>query len=156
MSENRRIPDEEWTTIVANVPIVSVDLVVRHEGGVVLGKRTNEPLDGKWFVPGGRVRKNERLEDAVHRLAREELGIEVRIERRLGVYEHLHGATELDAVADKHYVPIAYEVTAESDTLRPDDQHATLSVFAPPFEEIDLHPYLRAYLTDADLLADPE
>jgi colanic acid biosynthesis protein WcaH len=156
MTEDARIPEDDWHTIVTNVPIVSVDLVVHYEDGIVLGKRTNEPLEGEWFVPGGRVQKNERLEDAVHRLAREELGIDVMIDRQMGVYEHLYGTAELDAVGDKHYVPIAYEVTAESETLRPDDQHATLSVFEPPFETLDPHPYLGAYLSDAGLFQETE
>jgi colanic acid biosynthesis protein WcaH len=62
---------------VTSVPLVSVDLVVRHDGGAVLGRRQNEPAKGEWFVPGGRVHKDERLTDAVHRVARTELGSDV-------------------------------------------------------------------------------
>ncbi|ERG95967.1 MAG: hypothetical protein J07HQW2_02428 [Haloquadratum walsbyi J07HQW2] len=32
------IEDTTWETIVRHVPIVSVDLVVRHEDGVILAK----------------------------------------------------------------------------------------------------------------------
>ncbi|TKX86023.1 NUDIX domain-containing protein, partial [Halorubrum sp. SS5] len=71
---DRWIPDDQWETIVANVPLVSVDLVIEHDGGVLLGKRENEPANGEWFVPGGTVRKNESRTDAVHRVATEELG----------------------------------------------------------------------------------
>lgn len=67
-----RIPDRVWETIVRNVPIVSVDLVVRSPDGVILTKRMNEPAKGEWFVPGGRVHKHERLTDAVHRVASED------------------------------------------------------------------------------------
>lgn len=149
-----RIPDAEWETIVRNVPIVSVDLVVRHGDGVVLGRRRNEPAKGEWFVPGGRVRKNERLEAAVHRVAAEELGTSVRIDRRLGVYEHLYDVADVDADDGKHYVPVGYEVTAVGDGFEPDDQHDALRTFAPPVEDVDLHPYVRAYLADAGILAD--
>ncbi|WP_338739164.1 NUDIX domain-containing protein [Haloplanus salilacus] len=69
---DERCPDDEWRTVVRNVPIVSVDLVVRHDGGVVLGRRENAPARGEWFVPGGRVRKDEPLADAVHRVARDD------------------------------------------------------------------------------------
>jgi len=51
------ISEKEWRIIVQNIPVVSVDLIVLHKGGVVLGKRCNEPAKGEWFVPGGRVRK---------------------------------------------------------------------------------------------------
>lgn len=51
------IPDDEWRTIVANVPLVSVDLVIEYDGGVLLGKRENEPAKGEWFVRMGRCSK---------------------------------------------------------------------------------------------------
>ncbi|MFB6184903.1 MAG: GDP-mannose mannosyl hydrolase [Haloarculaceae archaeon] len=147
------VADQQWTVVVRNVPIVSVDLVVRSGDGVVLGKRTNEPAKGEWFVPGGRVRKNERLDDAVHRVARDELGVEVTVDRKLGVYEHFWDVADVDGVDGKHYVPVGYVVTPESETFRVDDQHDELRRFEPPFETVDLHPYVQTYLEDADVLA---
>lgn len=152
MEEDGPIPREEWTTIIRNVPLVSVDLVVRHGDGVVLGRRTNEPAKGEWFVPGGTVFKHERLADAVHRVAKTELGVDVEIHRRLGVYEHFYDTAEVEGVGGKHYVPIGFLVTARDADLRPDDQHAAVRVFEPPFDEIDLHPYVRRYLEDANVL----
>jgi colanic acid biosynthesis protein WcaH len=145
------VPDETWETVVRSVPLVSVDLVVHHDGGVVLGKRTNQPAKGEWFVPGGTVTKHERLEDAVHRVAREELGVGVTIDRRLGVYEHFYDVADVEDADGKHYVPIGFEVTTDSERLEPDTQHAELQVFEPPFE-IDLHPYVQAYLEDAGVI----
>jgi colanic acid biosynthesis protein WcaH len=143
------IPEETWHDVVEHVPIVSVDLIVRHAGGVVLGKRTNRPGRGEWFVPGGRVRKDERLDAAVHRVAEAELGVDVRIEERLGVYEHLWDESEFDDVATKHYLANGVVVRPRGERFAPDDQHSDLRVFEPPFP--DLHPYVEAYLRDADL-----
>ena len=148
------VPDETWETVVRSVPLVSVDLVVHHDGGVVLGKRTNQPAKGEWFVPGGTVTKHERLEDAVHRVAREELGVGVTIDRRLGVYEHFYDVADVDTDDGKHYVPIGYLVTADSRATETDDQHADLRWASTPVETGDLHPYVRAYLSDAGLTAD--
>jgi hypothetical protein len=72
------IPDDEWRTIVANVPIVSIDLLIRTDDGLVFGKRTNEPAKGYWFPSGGRVRKFE---------AREECGLEAEIVESFGAFE---------------------------------------------------------------------
>lgn len=152
MNGDRRIPAGEWETVVRNVPIVSVDLVVRAGPGVVLGRRRNQPARGEWFVPGGRLVKGERLREAVHRVAREELGVDVEIAARLGVYEHLYDATEVPGVAGKHYVPVAFEVTATSTAFAPDDQHGAIRVFDPPFEGLDLHPYVETYLRDAGVI----
>ncbi|WP_251342882.1 GDP-mannose mannosyl hydrolase [Haloplanus halophilus] len=144
---DRPIPDDDWRTIVANVPIPSVDLVVRHDGGVVLGRRENAPARGEWFVPGGRVRKGERLADAVHRIAEAELGVDVRIEDRLGAYEHLYDESEVPDVDSKHYLAVGFVVRPVSDAFAPDAQHSALRLVEPPFP--DLHPYVEAYLRDA-------
>jgi hypothetical protein len=37
MSDDRWIPADTWATTVERVPLVAVDLVVRHDGGVLLG-----------------------------------------------------------------------------------------------------------------------
>jgi colanic acid biosynthesis protein WcaH len=146
------VPAEEWETVVEHVPLVSVDLVVETEDGVVLGKRENDPAKGEWFVPGGRVHKHERLRDAVERVADSELGRGVTIERKLGVYEHFYDTSEFDDTDGKHYVPIGYHVTPDDGAaFEPDDQHSDLRTFQPPFE-FDLHPYVEAYLDDAGVL----
>lgn len=156
MSEDRPIPRDDWETIVESVPLVSVDLVVRHGDGAVLGKRTNEPARGEWFVPGGVVRKGERLDEAVHRVAEAELGVSVEIERRLGAYEHFWDEADVESADGKHYVPVGYVVTTDADELAPDDQHADLRTVSPPVDDVDLHPYVRDYLVDAGVLAGEE
>lgn len=149
-NEEKPIPQDEWATIVRNVPIVSVDLVVLRDGGVVLGKRENEPAKGEWFVPGGTVLKHETLEEAVHRVAEAELGTDVRIERRLGAYEHFYETADLPDVDGKHYLANAYVVTPVDATLRPDDQHAALETFERPIRGLDLHPYVERYLSELE------
>ena len=146
------IDEADWRTVVRSVPIVSVDLVVNHDGGVVLGRRTNDPGKGEWFVPGGRVRKGERLEGAVHRVAADELGVEVEIERQLGVAQHIWDTSEFPDIESKHHVPVAYVVSVDTDSFDPDDQHDALQVFEPPFDAIDLHPFVERYLREAGLL----
>ena len=152
MADEKPIPDDEWATIVRNVPLVSVDLVVRTDGGVVLAKRRNEPAKGEWFVPGGVVRKHEEIEKAVHRVAREELGVSVTIDRRLGAYEHFYETADVEATDGKHYVAIGHVVTATGEIRVADDQHDAVEIFEPPFDGLDLHPYVAAYLADAGLL----
>lgn len=146
---DQRIPEAEWRTVVRNVPIVSVDLVVLDDGGVLLGRRENDPARGEWFVPGGRVRKDETLADAVHRIAADELGVDVTVERRLGAYEHFWEESEFEDVPTKHYLANGFVVRPTDGALTPDDQHAELRTFEPPFP--DLHPYVEAYLRDAGL-----
>lgn len=152
------IPDDEWETIVRNVPIVSVDLVVCSPHGVVLGKRMNDPAKGEWFVPGGRVRKHERLTEAVHRLAREELGIEdVTVRESLGAYEHLYDTVDVDGGDGKHYLANGFVVDTDLgvEEMTLDDQHGDVRAFASEEFPADLHEYTAAYLRDAADVAYP-
>lgn len=147
------IPENEWNTIVTYAPIVSVDLVVETPAGIILGRRTNDPARDEWFVPGGRVRKHEHLEAAVHRIAGEELGVDVEIRERLGVYEHFYEASDVPESGGKHYVPIGYVVETDETAFVADDQHGDLRTFEPG-ELPELHEYVADYLRDAGLISD--
>jgi len=87
------IEPEIFTKIVSHTPLVSIDLVVRNEsGGVLLGKRTNRPAQGTWFVPGGRINKNEKIQDAFGRIIQDEPGNSYPFSeaRFLGPYQHFY------------------------------------------------------------------
>lgn len=143
------IPAGDWETIVANVPIVSVDLLVRYDGGLLLGERTNEPAKGRWFTPGGRVQKGETRPKAVHRIGGEELGLDVEIVESLGAFEHFYETSDIGGVDTKHYLANGYVVDVVDGELQPDDQHAELRVFQSAPDPH--HEYLEAYLKASEL-----
>jgi colanic acid biosynthesis protein WcaH len=145
------IPADEWQTIVANVPIVSVDLLARHQGGLIFGKRTNQPAKGYWFLPGGRVHKCETRREAVHRVADEELGLSVDIVESLGAFEHIYDTSDVDDVATKHYLANGYVVDVVNGQLQTDSQHQDLRVFQTAPDP--LHANVRAYLDVSEELA---
>lgn len=142
----RPIPPDEYGIIAEHVPVVSVDLLVHHDGGLVLGKRQYEPAKDTWFVPGGSVLKGEDRRQAVHRVALEELGCDVTIEQKLGVYDHFYDAAASDGVESKQYLATAYIVTPTESMFDPDDQHAELRTFHGPFSEF--HDYIHRYIND--------
>jgi len=145
------IPNAVWDDIVSNVPIVSVDLVVHTPDGIVLGKRTNKPAKGEWFVPGGRVHKHERLTEAVDRIATEELGVDtLNIQESLGAYEHIYATGGADG-SGKHYLANGFVVETDSavNKMVSDEQHSTIRGFAPAELPTTLHEYTAAYLRDA-------
>jgi colanic acid biosynthesis protein WcaH len=144
------ISEENWKTIVAKVPIVSVDLLVRYEDRLLFGKRTNEPAKGYWFLPGGRVQKGETRSKAVDRIAKEELGLSVEIVESLGAFKHIYETSDVDGASTKHYLANGYVVKVDSGQLRTDDQHEDLQVF----ESIPdpLHQNIRAYLDTSESL----
>lgn len=123
------VPDGTWREIVRHTPLVSIDLLVFDDADrVLLGLRTNEPARGTWFVPGGRVRKDETLDAAFARLTETELGIRRdRADSTLrGVYEHLYDTNYADEPGTgTHYVVLGHDLRAIPDLAAlPCDQHA--------------------------------
>ena len=72
------IPTSFYNRILSVIPVPCVDLVIVHKGKFLMGKRINEPAKGQWFFPGGRVFKEETLEQAAVRKAKEETGIKIK------------------------------------------------------------------------------
>ncbi|MCQ2047200.1 ADP-ribose pyrophosphatase [Stutzerimonas stutzeri] len=110
------LDEDTFRGVVASTPLVSIDLVVQNEHGeLLLGHRLNRPAQGFWFVPGGRIQKNETLDEAFRRLTSGELGsaFDRASAGLLGIYEHFYtdsvfGTTE-DGI-DTHYVVLAYHL----------------------------------------------
>src|ERR671928_1580444 len=67
-------------------PKVAVAVVLGDEHGVLLGKRRIDPGSGRWSFPAGYVNRGEVLEEAAVREVEEELGVQVQLDRLIGVY----------------------------------------------------------------------
>ena len=122
------LPPDDFAQVVRHTPLVSIDLVVRDESErVLVGLRLNRPAQGTWFVPGGRINKDERIDDAFLRISHAELGRTIpRGEASLlGVYEHHYddNALEIPGVST-HYVVLAYQLHVNAASLvLPAEQH---------------------------------
>lgn len=86
-----KIPNDEYKKILENIPICCVDLIIKGKKGVLLVLRADEPLKNFWWIPGGRIYKGEKIENAVIRKAYEETGLKVKIEKNMGTYETILG-----------------------------------------------------------------
>lgn len=150
------LPSDIFRTVVSSAPLVSIDLIVQNaDGRVLLGQRLNRPAKGFWFVPGGRIQKNETLDTAFARLTEVELG--QRFERGqcrlLDVYEHFYtdsvfgGGTD---GPDTHYVVLGYHLCLLPgvDLQPPVEQHGCYRWWSPQemLDHPDVHKNTRAYL----------
>lgn len=110
------LPAHEFAAAVAALPLVSVDWVVTNpDGQLLLGERINAPARGWWFTPGGRVRKNEALAQALQRVGREELGLEADFCAQvvdqaclMGAWDHFYPDSALSPSASTHYVNLPH------------------------------------------------
>jgi ADP-ribose pyrophosphatase YjhB (NUDIX family) len=83
------LPKDEFDRIFSRVPRLTVEvLITSDDGGVLLTLRDVDPCRGMWNLPGGTVRFAEPLVDAVRRVARDELGVSVRVGPLVGCIEY--------------------------------------------------------------------
>lgn len=153
------LSDDVFREVVRATPLVSIDLVVdNREGEFLLGRRLHRPAQGSWFVPGGRIRKNERLDDAFLRLTEVELGQAIgrSSARFLGVYEHFYQDSVFGdgpQAISTHYIALAYRLSASdfSPDRLPSRQHDSWRWWssAEAVQEPLVHAMTLAYIHDA-------
>ena len=139
-----------FKTIIDNTPLISVDLIVKHKDKVLLGKRVNKPAQGYWFTLGGRVLKNESIENAIKRIEKLELGVSIESDPKfIGVFEHFYDDSIFDGVST-HYLNIGYEIEVSGLENLPKDQHDDYRWFE--LEELiqsdEVHSYVKDYFTN--------
>jgi len=103
-------------------PKVAVGTIIRNEHNhIVMVRRAIEPGYGKWVFPGGFVDRGETVQAAAIREAREEAGVQIRIDHLLNVYSYPGRAP----------VIIVYVATMTGGTLECDDEGLEVKWVAP-------------------------
>ena len=117
---------EDFKTVVKNTPLISIDFIIKNkiDNKILLGKRTNKPALGYYFTLGGRVLKDETIENAQKRIFKNELGIElIETPKFIGVFEHFYNDSFVDDSISTHYINLAYEIQVSYRQDLPKAQH---------------------------------
>ena len=95
-------------------PKTAVGTIIRIDDGkrIVLVKRAIEPGYGRWVFPGGYVDRGEEITLAALREAKEESGLDVRIDRLINIYSY----------AGRTPIIIVYAATCIGGELAVDDE----------------------------------
>ena len=113
MKPKNYLQPSTFNTVVKNTPLIAIDFVVVNEGKILLGKRRNRPAKDCFFVPGGRICKGERIDEAFNRISEAELG--VKLDRKncefLGLYDHMYADSANDENISTHYVVSAFQTS---------------------------------------------
>ena len=150
----KRIPQEVYENILEYSIIGAVDAIILHKGKVLLGKRTQKPVKGEWWIPGGRQKKGELPEETVRRKVKEEVGLDVKVEKFVGVYDVIFNETASPNVkTGVHYIARAYIVTLiNSDEIPKLDETQSEYRWIDHIEE-ELHDYVKVTLKDSGVFS---
>jgi colanic acid biosynthesis protein WcaH len=141
------LDESTFKTVILSVPIVSIDILVINKNKVLLGKRVNKPAQGFFFSTGGRIMKNESIDQAINRISMNELNIKLTSEPKfIGVFEHFYHDSIFNNVS-AHYVNLAYEYKLSDIDNLPMEQHSEYKWFRIDLLEqsSQVHKYVKKY-----------
>ena len=130
-----------YNKIKENMPIPCVDLLVVNHGKLLLMLRNNEPAKDLWFTPGGRIYKDEKIEDTVTRVLVEETGLKPITITQVATMGHHWSNT--------HTVTTYYVVEVDSDEILMNEEHREIKWINSISQ--DLHPYLHEMITRSNI-----
>ena len=127
LSDDHPLTPEEFDSIYSRVPRLTVEVIVKNKAGeICMTLRDIEPCKGQWHLPGGTVRFGEPLLEAVKRVARRELAVEVKTAENKGYIEYpSHYQKGLDDP-----VGLVFEVTDYEGEPHPDSEAAACDWFS--------------------------
>jgi len=144
------LDDVTFETVVDSVPLISIDILLKNDDKVLLGKRINKPAQGCFFSIGGRINKGETISNAITRIAKNELNIKLKSKLKfIGVFEHFYDDSMYESVST-HYINLAYEYQTIDVLDLPTEQHSEYQWFTV-FELLNskqVHKYVKDYFKD--------
>jgi len=149
-----------FKAVISSTPLISIDLLVKKDNRILLGRRINKPAQGFLFSIGGRVYKDETINSAMMRIAKNELNFELSFSTSLrgvkltpkfvGVFEHFYDDGIYKDVST-HYINLAYEVDIDNEMLNlPTKQHNEYQwlTINELLKSKQVHKYVKDYFRD--------
>src|SRR4030042_5412693 len=115
------IPEQMYKGILEVMPICCVDLVITYNNKFLLLKRAKEPAKGQWWLPGGRIWKNEAISNAALRKASEETGLDCEFVAELGINEGIFNEGPFGFGV--HTIGLVCLLKAKADKVKLDSNH---------------------------------
>ncbi len=145
----KKIPEKIYRKIRRSMPLVCVDVVITDGKSFLLAKRTNEPEKNKWWIPGGRLLKNELLKEAAGRLLKQETGLKGKIDELLGFDEIFHSPGYFPGTTAHNVAFIFKANVSRNGKLKLDKQNSDAKWFSKI--NSSWHPYVKKFLREAGL-----
>ena len=148
------LSENEWEFSVKNLPIIAIDLIIKNKKSeILMGKRLNNPAKDLFFVPGGRIFKNEKIKKAFKRITFNELGKSYNIKDSIFInyYEHFYPNSLWKIKNIKtHYVVLAFKLKINGKKkFNLTDQHDEFKwISKKNYKNFNIHKYSLNYLNN--------
>lgn len=133
------IPSSLYKQISALMPIPSVEAMILKDDSLLFLRRNNVPAKGKWWFPGGRIRKDETFNETLFREVKEETGLDVLVIDFVGVYSRVF--------PERHDITIVFLCRCSDDKVILNNEHSEYRFFKDIPNNI--HPYLLKAIQDS-------
>ena len=107
---------KKFISLIQNAPLISIDFCIVFEGKNIIREKKNPPAKNVYFVPGGRIQKNETIKSAQKRLLADEIGLKnisclKKYIKFMGIFEHFYEDNFLGQNDfNTHYIAHAYKI----------------------------------------------
>lgn len=146
------LSENQWEFSVKNLPIIAIDLIIKNkQSEILMGKRLNNPAKDLFFVPGGRIFKNEKIKNAFKRITFNELGKSYNIKdsKFINYYEHFYPDSlwKIKNITT-HYVVLAFKLKIKGQKkFNINDQHDEFKwISKKNYKKFNVHKYSLNYL----------
>ena len=120
---NTHVPERYFKIFRKSFPFSCVGIIIINEKDeFLLVRRSIFPYKGKWCLPGGIIRYGEQIEKAVHRVAKNELGIEIQLIKKIGFFEKIFH--------NRHDISHCFLATLNSQSINLDSQASDAKFFS--------------------------
>lgn len=140
---------EEFTSIYSRVPRLTVEVLINTPEGILLTLRNLASWNNLWHLPGGTVYYGETVEEAVVRIASEEIGISVTPTKLVG---YLHYPSEEKERGFGWSIGLVFSCDTQTQDIQLGDQASRYQFFKslPDNIVIEQKQFLNTYVLKQD------
>ncbi len=136
------ISENLYKEVLDKMPIPCVDVVIKNKKGeILLIKRLNEPEKGIWWVPGGRINKNESIKKAALRKAKEEVGLDCEFIKILGSGETIFNISAFKGITSHTINIYVLLKPLNIKSIKLDNLHSGFKFVSSL--DLNAHPYMK-------------
>lgn len=152
--QDRKVPFGVFAKTVQYYPMISVNIIIKNDKGEYLWvKRKNNPAQGEWWIPGGRLFNGETITKGAVAVLKNETGITGKVVYQSREYfEEIFDTSQWDnddrhiypyEIEAVHYIATVVVMSIENmDEVKLDDQSKE---YTWSKEILSAHPFLNNY-----------